>query len=128
MKEEAKTISDAEIMKELLSVLRYSGLAFAKELEFKSHSSIHHILTGQNSISDSLVDKIVKKFPHVNYWYLKKGKLPIILEDKSMQVQANLFGSKAEKEKPDYNLEMFTTLKNIEKLLEHLVDVIDTKK
>ena len=85
-----KLLPDNEILNKLLKELRYSGLAFAKELEYKSHSSIHHVLSGQNSISDDMIDKIIKKFPQVSYWFLKKGKLPIVLNDKLARNQTSI--------------------------------------
>ena len=39
-----KEIPDAEIIQKILEELRYSALAFSKELGYKSHASIDHIL------------------------------------------------------------------------------------
>jgi hypothetical protein len=131
MSKESKTIeknfSDAEIMRMLLKELRYSGMAFGKELGYKSASTIHHILNGTNHISDEMVDKIIKVFPQVGFWFLKKGRLPVLLPEKLQQNQANLFRSETTKDTPDYSLETFTTLKNIEVLLEKLLVVFESK-
>ena len=116
-----KLLTDAEIMAKLLHELRYSALAFSKKLEYRSHSSIDHILKGKNQISESLMDKIIKDFPEVNYWFLKKGQLPIILSDKLKQNQANLFGA-LEPKVLNYDLETLNTLKRIEDLLTELVN------
>ena len=104
-------------MEKLLGELRYSALAFSKELEYKSHSTIDHILKSQNKISENLRDRIIKKFPEVNYWFLKKGKMPILLNDKLKRNQNNLFSSFEPKKDINYELETFLVLKNIEKLL-----------
>lgn len=117
-----KEISDAEIMQRILEELRYSALAFSKELEYKSHASIDHILKGRNSISESLIDKVVIRFPEVNYWFLKKGQEPILLSDKLKRNQQNLFSKPLNTAQIDYSLESFAVLKNIEKLLIELVD------
>lgn len=116
-----KLITDAVIMAKLLHELRYSALAFSKKLEYKSHSSIDHILKGKNQISESLMDKIIKEFPGVNYWFLKKGQMPIILDEKLKQNQANLFGT-LESKPLNYDLEVLNTLKRIEGLLTELVN------
>jgi hypothetical protein len=115
-----KLLTDADIMAKLLHELRYSALAFSKKLEYKSHSSIDHILKGKNQISESLMDKIIKDFPEVNYWFLKKGQMPIILSEKLKQNQANLFGT-LEPKALNYDLEILNTLKRIEGLLTELV-------
>lgn len=116
-----KLLTDTDIMAKLLHELRYSALAFSKKLEYRSHSSIDHILKGKNQISESLMDKIIKDFPEVNYWFLKKGQLPIILSDKLKQNQANLFGA-LEPKVLNYDLETLNTLKRIEGLLTELVN------
>jgi hypothetical protein len=116
-----KLMTDADIMAKLLHELRYSALAFSKKLEYKSHSSIDHILKGKNQISESLMDKIIKDFPEVNYWFLKKGQMPIILDEKLKQNQANLFGT-LESKPLNYDLEVLNTLKRIEGLLTELVN------
>lgn len=124
-----KALSDAVIMREVLKELRYSALAFSKELEYSSASTIHHILCERNKISADLIDKIVKKFPEVNYWYLKKGRLPVILDEKLAKNQMNiLVGKDAKPNTPDYSLEMFTTLKNIELMMEKMLEIMESKK
>jgi hypothetical protein len=127
MKKENKMIPDSEIMKNLLIELRYSALAFSKKLGYKSHSSIDHILKGKNTISDNMRDLIIKFFPDVNYWYLKKGQMPIIIDKKleNNQTESSVF--KIGVEKPDYALETFTTLKNIELLLLKINSYLDQK-
>lgn len=126
---ETNQMPDAEIMKSLLKELRYSANQFSKELGYSSHSTIYHILNGRNQISEDLVDNIVKHFPQVSYWFLKKGKLPIILEDKNLIVnQSNLFSSKS-KMAPEvnYNLESFGVLKNIEAMMQQLLEIEQKK-
>ena len=117
MSENIKEIPDSEIMEKVLAELRYSALAFANELKYKSHSTIHHILCDRNKISDDLVDRIIKRFPEVHYWFLKKGQMPVLLNDKLTRNQANLLGTKIGVESPDYSTETFLVLKNIESIL-----------
>lgn len=124
---ETNQTSDAEIIKLLLKALRFSANNFSKELGYRSPSTIYHILQGRNQISEDLVDNIVKHFPQVSYWFLKKGKLPIILDDKNLTInQANLFSSK-EIKNVDYSLESFGVLKNIEAMMQQLLEIEQKK-
>lgn len=123
-----KRITDAEIMQQLLKELRFSGLKFAQTLGYSSAGTIHHILTGKNKISDDMVNTIIKHFPEVNYWFLKSGKLPILLDDKLARNQTNvLFGKEQASSKVDYGLESFAVLKNIESILLRIEESINKK-
>jgi len=124
-----KRIPDDEIIKQLLAELRYSGLKFSEKLGYKSAATIHHILAKRNSISDDLINNVIKNFPEVNYWFLKTGKLPIILDEKLSKNQMNiLVGKQESKNAPDYSLEMFATMKNIEVILGKILENLESKK
>jgi len=123
-----KRIPDDEIMQQILKELRYSGLKFSEKLGYKSAGTIHHILAKRNFISDDLIDNIIKNFPEVNYWFLKKGRLPVILEDKLARNQMNILASDPKSTAPDYSLEMFATMKNIEVLLGRILEEMENKK
>lgn len=122
MNTEHNDISDSEIMKQVLSTFRYSGLAFAKKLGYSSAGTIHHILSGKNKISDDLVNNIIKHFPEVNYWFLKKGQLPILNDKKDEPLKI-----KGGVENPDYALETFLTLKKIELILLKISSQLEQK-
>ena len=115
--ENHKELPDSEIMKNVLTELRFSALALSKELKYQSHSSIDHILHDRNKISDNLIDRIIKRFPEVNYWYLKKGQQPIVLNEKLKRNQANLFGKPIGTDLQDFGIETFMVLKNIDNIL-----------
>lgn len=123
-----KRISDKEIIQQILTELRYSGLKFSQKLGYKSAGTIHHILANRNSISDDLIDNIIKNFPEVNYWFLKKGRLPVILEEKLARNQMNILAAEPKNNAPDYSLEMFATMKNIEVLLGRILEEMESKK
>lgn len=124
-----KKISDSEILRAVLGALDIPADKFRKKLEYKSAATMGLILKGQNNLSDDMIDKIIKYYPQINYWYLKKGRLPIILEEKLSQNQMNvLFGKDQPKNVPDYGLESFTTLKNIEVLLGKILENLESKK
>jgi len=124
-----KKIEDSEILKNLLKELRYSGLQFGKKLGYSSTASIHHVLKGTNNrqMSDDMVNRIIKEFPEVNYWYLKKGQLPIVLDGKLAQNQTNILFGKDKSITPDYSQETFNTLKNIEAILLRIEDTLNKK-
>ena len=126
---ETNQLSDAEIMKTLLKELRYSANQFSKDLGYSSHSTIYHIQNGRNQISDDLVDNIIKHFPQVSYWFLKRGKLPVVLDEKMLIVhQSNLFSAKEKLvAEVNYSLESFAVLKNIENLLQQLLEIEQKK-
>lgn len=60
----------AEILKETIDFLGVTYYELSKELGYKSTSSIYHIKDGLNNISSSLANKIVARYPKVNYLYL----------------------------------------------------------
>lgn len=124
-----KKIADSEILRGVLDALDIPADKFRKKLEYKSAATMGLILKGQNNLSDDMIDKIIKNYPQISYWYLKKGKLPIILEEKLSQNQMNvLFGKDQLKNGADYSLESFTTLKNIEVLLGRILENLESKK
>lgn len=112
----------ATIMKDFLTKYRYTGVTLAKELGM-TQNSIYNITYGKNKISDDLINKIIKKHPEVSYWYLKTGKLPMVLDNpKLTQTQANIFESK--EKKIDYALESFLALKNISETMDEQLEVL----
>lgn len=129
MSDNYKRLSDDKIMEKVLEALRYSGLAFSKELGYKSHGTIHNILTKKNSISHKMIDKITGKFPQVNYLFLAKGQEPVLLDRKLAKNQLNvLFPDVAKMEKPIYDEEVFLTLKSIDFTMKKILEILETKK
>ena len=135
MDENTNILNSAEIMKNVLTELRYGARPFSVELGV-TPMSIYHIISGKNRISSDLADKIIKKFPNVNYLYLTKGILPVLLQNpKLINNQDNLLNGISLPKNKDYNLESFIVLKNIEEgielnneLLKELIDVLKQKK
>tara|TARA_B100002049_G_scaffold164967_1_gene123757 strand:+ start:6214 stop:6621 length:408 start_codon:yes stop_codon:yes gene_type:complete len=85
-----KTLSDAQILQEVLNALDYSANALNDKLEYSSPSSVPHVLKGRNELSRGMKQRIVNTFPNVNMEFLNKGELPILLTGGAMQAQANL--------------------------------------
>lgn len=122
-----KILEDSEIMNLLLKELRFSALGFANELEYKSHSSIHHILNNKNKISDDLVTRTIKRFPEVSYLFMKKGKLPVLFSDKLARNQLNILVD-GKKSNVDYNSEVFNILKDIDSKMGIIIEKLDNNK
>lgn len=126
MKAKNADIDYAQIMEGLFKELRIPSATLARRLGL-TPNTFYNIKRGENAISENLIDKIIKEYPKVHYWYLKNGKLPILLEDKNLiQSQANLYDS--DPEKMDYSLESFLTLKSIDKTMKEILEVLKTQK
>jgi hypothetical protein len=86
--------SDSKRLQTILDLLQISGNKLSKILEYKSAASVYHVLEDRNTLSSGMIEAIVKKFPQVNYIYLKTGKgEPILTDDSKRIAQQNLFGS-----------------------------------
>lgn len=87
----SKKITDPEKINAVLNALDISAHNLAQKCGYKSHASIYHVINEINSLSDGMIDKIVKAAPNVNYNFLKKGELPILLSEKEMESQLKMF-------------------------------------
>jgi len=123
-----KKLADSEILRGVLDALDIPADKFRKKLEYKSAATMGLILSGQNNLSDDMIDKIIKNYPQISYWYLKKGRLPVILEEKLSQNQMNVLFGKEQPKGADYSLESFGVLKNIEVLLGKILENLESKK
>ncbi len=76
-----------------------------------------------------MIDRIIKNYPNISYWYLKKGKSPIILEEKLSENQMSILFSKNQPSNAvNYDLESLETLKNIEAVLLRIENLLLNKK
>ncbi|MGA9324794.1 MAG: hypothetical protein WBV47_01995, partial [Salegentibacter sp.] len=62
--------NDGKRLQTVLDSLYISANKMANLLEYKSPASIYHVLEGRNKLSSDMIEKIIKKFPSVNYKYL----------------------------------------------------------
>lgn len=119
MENPQKKLEDNVIIEKLLKEMRYSANSFAKELGLTA-SAIYHIIKGENKLSQDLANRIILRFPEVNLLFLTLGQEPIILHKHTAQSQKNVL----DEDIP--NLNSFDsipgTLKNIEKLMQELVE------
>ncbi|MDX1768952.1 MAG: hypothetical protein R3294_12920 [Arenibacter troitsensis] len=83
-------LTDSQKILDVIHALGTSAHAFAIKMKYKSHSSVDHVIKGRNSLSEGMMDRIVKTFPNVSYNFLKKGELPILLTSNEIQAQMDL--------------------------------------
>lgn len=83
---------DGQRLQDVLDCLNVSAYSLAKELGYKSHQTIYHVLKGKNGLSEGLIKRLVQKYPQVNIKYLQKGELPVELDSSETQNQMNLLG------------------------------------
>lgn len=114
--------SDAEILSNVLQALDITANKLAVKAEYKSASSVYHILNGENNISSQFAEKVVELYPQVNILYLIRGEEPIILDRGPSIGQSNFYNHN----KASYD-QLPQTLKNIELLLVKLLEEIKKK-
>lgn len=85
-----KTLSDAQILQEVLDALNYNANSLNTKLGYSSASTIPHVLKGRNALSRGIKERLVNEFPNVNMNFLNNGELPILLTGGALQAQANL--------------------------------------
>ncbi|WP_339708742.1 hypothetical protein [uncultured Kriegella sp.] len=84
-----KKLEDSKKLQNLLEALGLTANALSVKLNYKSHASIYHVLDGKASISQGMINRIVKSYPNVSYDYLVHGRLPILLDEHGTISQAN---------------------------------------
>ena len=120
MKTATKHFTDTQIIEKLLGALHLTANSLSVELNYSSPSSIYHIINGINNISEGFAQRVVAKFTNVNYLFLKKGELPVLLDDDVVKAQENTLYSG-----PTFN-DIPLLLKNIEKLLHNINQKLDS--
>lgn len=65
--------TDSQRLQIVLDLMNISAFKLAK-LSGVTPAAIYHINSGLNKLSDSLIEKIVRRFDNVSYAYLKSGK------------------------------------------------------
>src|SRR5690606_36724302 len=83
-------ITDSQKILDVIEALGTNPRALGVKLSYKSPSTVNHVITGRNNMSEDMMDKIVKKFPNINYNFLKKAELPVLLSSNDIQAQRSL--------------------------------------
>ena len=87
-------VNEAERLEHLLQKLKINANKFSEKLGYKNSSSIYLILKGRNKLSGTnMINKILNKYPHISYLFLKTGKLPALIETTAtLNVQKAILG------------------------------------
>ena len=117
-----KKLEDSVILERLLKEMRYSANEFSKEIGV-TPSALYHVINSANRLSTDLANRIILRFPEVNYLFLTLGQEPIMGHKNTAQIQKNILGSDNQK------IASFDsvpgTLKNIEALLQKIYDKME---
>lgn len=82
--------SDSERLRTVLDILGITAYKLAKELGYKTPSTVYHVTNGKNGLSHQLMEGIVKRYPTVNYLYLKNGQgNPLLTSEEEVLRQKN---------------------------------------
>lgn len=120
-------MKDSEKLQTVLNALDITANKMSIELEFASPSAVYHILNDRNSLSKDFKDKIIRAFPNVNYSFLTKGELPVILDKEGTQNQMNLFNLVTIEEKEYQIFKGFIVIPEKIKSLENEVSKLNEK-
>lgn len=86
---------DGKIIGDLIDALRTNAKQFSRTLEYANHRSIYAVLNGDYSINDSLITRILKFYPQVNYLYLTgKKDAPMFKQGEETTFQKDLLNNK----------------------------------
>jgi len=66
----------------LLDELKHTKYSLSIALGYVNGSVFHNILNGRNGISTGLANKVVDKFPQINYRWLLRGEGSMLVEPK----------------------------------------------
>lgn len=94
-----KRISDAEIIAKIMTAVKENGNSMSIALGYKNPRSIYAILGGENKISTNMANKIVDVFPQVNYLFVTRGELPILIDQSKAIGQQHILGFSKESPK-----------------------------
>lgn len=119
---------DSQIIKDLISALGTNSNKLSKDLGYKSHMTIYLITRGTNNMSRGLMERIIMKFPNVNYNYLCSGEGSVLLNKVETQAQMNLFNIPSEDNSLQSFLKGFSNspdqLSRIESKLDEIIETL----
>ncbi len=91
MSEKKLPQTDGQRLQTILDLMNISAFKLAK-LSGVTPAAIYHVNSGLNKLSDSLIEKIVRRFDQVSYDYLKAGKgEPLLQTDIEKRKQHKMF-------------------------------------
>jgi hypothetical protein len=126
---EFKKKEDKEIIEEVIHALRLNKKKLAEELEYKSHMSIYYVADGVNKLSDDMINRIMIRFPEVNYLFLKTGEGTVLNTKVKQNQQENIFNIKNKKKTPFEDFaDLPERVNRIEEKLDLILNHLNIKK
>lgn len=116
-----KKKEDKEIIEDVAHALKLTKKKLSEALEYKSHMSIYYVADGTNRLSEDMINRIMIRFPEVNYLFLKTGEGNVLTHKKQKKQQENVFNIKERKKTP---FEDFANLPERVKSIEDKLDEI----
>lgn len=83
---------DAKRIKEVCDYLHITSYTLAKNLGYKSPSSIYHVEKGMNQITAGMAEKITKIYPMINFFYLIGSNSKANEGSKEQLIHKNVLG------------------------------------
>jgi plasmid maintenance system antidote protein VapI len=84
-------MSDSDKVLKVIEALELNVNSFTNKLEYKSPSTVSHVIKGLNQLSDGMIVRIINKFPNVSYNFLKNGQGEVLLSEEEKINQTNFF-------------------------------------
>lgn len=114
--------TDAERLTKVMDELGINAYGLSKALDYKEPTTVYHIVKGRQGMSLKFMERLIKKYPHISYLYLKDGTGDLKLDHKGMIAQNNLLGiDSPEQTKEDLILESLEDLHGkVDLIMKHL--------
>lgn len=86
-------IKDKEIIQNVMDALGVKAPEFAKKIGLATTTTIYNVKNEVHGISNDLINRIIDKYPEVNYLYLKRGQgSPLRSSGPDATIQKNILG------------------------------------
>ena len=102
--------TDAEKLQDVMNELGVNAYGLSKSLDYKEPTTVYHIIKGRQGMSLRFIERLIEKYPHINYLYLKTGEGKISLDTKGIIAQSNLLGNQQAKSNEQRILESLEQL------------------
>lgn len=120
-----KKKEDKVIIEDVIHALRLNKKSFSKELKYKSHMSIYYVADGTNRLSEDMINRIMIRFPEVNYLFLKTGQGNPIASKEERKNQENIFNIEQNKKTPFQDfVDLPERIKSMEQKMDQMLELI----
>ena len=116
--------NDAKRIKEVCDYLHITSYTLAKNLGYKSPSSIYHVEKGLNQLTTRMATKMISVYPQFDMLYLigvKTDDVKLVLSKEQIQVRE--YTSRSESKKNKLRLEINRIRRDIDDLTVQISDM-----